>query len=165
LSSIHEVYEIIACNGTIEGAKKNCFKLFFYGQGTSSSTSRFLELPIVCKPYNSSAQMFLSNKPKSSYNKALSFQDSLVAKFPWVEFVIRDNCLVFQVRCMICTFVERKEKYLSLKLNILYIETCQVEKNNYCFYQCFCWGLIYIIRDFMYAKSRGFMLANVLKQF
>ncbi len=62
--------------------KKICFKLLFYGQSTSSSTCRFLELPIVCKPYNSSAQMFLSNKPKRSYNKASSFQDFLVTKFP-----------------------------------------------------------------------------------
>jgi hypothetical protein len=106
----------------------------------------------------------LSNKPKRSYNKALSFQDSLVAKFPWVEFVIGDDCLVSKVGCMICTSVERKEKQLSLKLNILYIETCQVEKNNCYFYQCFCWGLVYINNDFMFAKSRGFMLANALKQ-
>jgi hypothetical protein len=106
----------------------------------------------------------LSNKPKRSYDEALSFQDSLVAKFPWDEFVIWDDCLVSKVRCKLCTSVEKKEKHLSLKMNILYIETCQMEKNNCCFYQCFCWGLVYINRDFMYAKSRGFILANALKQ-
>jgi hypothetical protein len=42
-----------------------------------------------------------------------------LACLPWVEFIIDYNGEVHQVRCMICTSIEGKDKLLSLKLDNL----------------------------------------------
>jgi len=53
---------------------------------------------------------------KRSYDKCLLFQDNYLTKFPWKKLVLGEDSLFLQVRCMICSIVEWKEK-LSLKLN------------------------------------------------
>ncbi len=46
-------------------------------------------------------------------------QDAWTTYLPWVESVVDEKGLVQQVRCKICTYVERKEKSLALKLDSL----------------------------------------------
>ncbi len=47
------------------------------------------------------------------------FQDTWACHFPWVELVIGDDGLVFQVRCTICNKILGKPKLLAPKLDML----------------------------------------------
>ncbi len=38
------------------------------------------------------------------------FQIFWSTKFPWTKSIIRDYCLFYQVKCMVCTPIEEKEK-------------------------------------------------------
>ncbi len=45
------------------------------------------------------------------------------------------------MKCMICSVVERKDKFLSSKLDTLH-KHVGWKKNNYYFYWNYCWGLV-----------------------
>jgi hypothetical protein len=102
-------------------------KLFFHGQGQSNismvslSTSHVPPptLLVVFESSNPSAHELLAKKPKWFYDKFQIFQNSWVAKFPWVESILGEELQVLLVKSMICSIVEGKDKFLSLKLDTL----------------------------------------------
>ncbi len=58
-------------------------------------------------------------KKKKLYEGAKKFQDGSTIQLPWAENVIGDKGLDHQVRCKVCTHVERKEKLLAPKMDSL----------------------------------------------
>ncbi len=47
------------------------------------------------------------------------FQDTWACHFPWVKAIVGEDGLLAQVRCKICSNIERKPKLLALKFNTL----------------------------------------------
>jgi hypothetical protein len=60
----------------------------------------------------------VKKKPKRFYEKTYVFQDTWACHFPSAELVIRDDGLVSQVRCTICSKIFKKPK-LAFKLDML----------------------------------------------
>jgi len=53
------------------------------------------------------------------------FQDVLIICLPWAKLMFDEKGQLHQARCMVCTFVERKEKLLAPKLdNLLKHQGC-----------------------------------------
>jgi hypothetical protein len=83
----------------------------------------------------------LTRKRKKGYElKVRHFQDSQAAKLPWAEVVMGADGRVLQVRCKVCSFVERWEKLLVLKIDSLWkhvgrrkalCDTMKVKKGEY----------------------------------
>jgi transposase len=48
------------------------------------------------------------------------FQDTWVAKLPWVEYVVGVDGKVHQVKCKVCSKIEECDKLLVLKLDSLW---------------------------------------------
>jgi hypothetical protein len=66
-----------------------------------------------------SLEPLAEKKPKRSNGKTLVFYDTWACRFAWVEFIIGDDGLVFQVRSTIYSKILRKPKLLALKLDTL----------------------------------------------
>jgi hypothetical protein len=62
----------------------------------------------------------LARKRKKSYELNRHFQDSWAAKLPWAEAVMGADRRISQVRCKVCTFVERRDKLLVAKIDSLW---------------------------------------------
>jgi len=61
----------------------------------------------------------IPTKKQKLYNSSQKFQDASTTHLPWEKFIVDENELMQQVRCKICTFIERKEKLLAPKLDSL----------------------------------------------
>ncbi len=61
----------------------------------------------------------IPSKKQKLYNSSRKFQDASTTHLPWVESIVDENGLMQQVRCKICTSIERKEKLLGPKLDSL----------------------------------------------
>jgi hypothetical protein len=54
----------------------------------------------------------VEKKWKAQWQVIRNFQNTWVAKFPWVEPVIREDCKLHHLQCRICTNVEHRENLL-----------------------------------------------------
>ncbi len=61
----------------------------------------------------------IPSKEQKLYNSSQKFQDASTTHLPRVESIVDENGLMQQVRCKICTYIERKEKLLAPKLDSL----------------------------------------------
>jgi hypothetical protein len=61
----------------------------------------------------------LERKKNKSYELNKHFQDSWAAKLPWAKIVMGTDMRISQVRCEVCSFVERREKLLVSKIDSL----------------------------------------------
>jgi hypothetical protein len=71
--------------------------------------------PVVALPSHE-----LAKKRKKGYELNRHFQDSWAAKFPWAEAVVDVDGRITQVRCKVCSDVERREKLLVPKIDSLW---------------------------------------------
>ncbi len=53
------------------------------------------------------------------HKSSQKFQDASTTDLPWEKSIVDENGLMQQLRCKICTFIERKEKLLAPKLDSL----------------------------------------------
>jgi hypothetical protein len=63
-------------------------------------------------------------KPKKLGNKLTNFYDTWVMKFPWAQIILKLNGFVLQVKCVIYSIIEKKDKFLSSKLDTLQKHVC-----------------------------------------
>jgi hypothetical protein len=61
----------------------------------------------------------IPTKKQKLYNSSQKFQDASTTHLSWAKSIVDENGLMQQVRCKICTFIERKEKLLAPKLDSL----------------------------------------------
>ncbi len=47
------------------------------------------------------------------------FQDAWAIHLPWAKNVVNESDKVHEVRCKLCTYMERKHNFLQLKLDSL----------------------------------------------
>ncbi len=59
----------------------------------------------------------IPSKKQKLYNSSRKFQDASTIHLQWAESIVDENGLMQQVRCKICTSIERKEKLLAPKLD------------------------------------------------
>jgi hypothetical protein len=94
----------------------------------------------VLDPVLASPSHELARKRKKGYELNRHFQDSWAAKLPWAEAVMGIDGKVSQVRCKVCSFVERREKLLVPKIDSLWkharrrkalCDTMKVKKGEY----------------------------------
>jgi hypothetical protein len=131
----------------------------------SLSTSHVppLIFSVVFESSNLNVHELLTKKPKRSYDKSRIFQDSWAAMFLWEKLVLGEDSQISLVKCMICSVVEGKNKFLSLKLGIL--QKHVGKKKQLLFVLELMLGIGTTIRILHMQKMRGYMVVHVLKQF
>ncbi len=73
---------------------------------------------------SSHANELTFKKPKKLGNKLTNFYDTWVMKFPWAQIILKLNGFVLQIKCVIYSIIERKDKFLSYKLDTLHKHAC-----------------------------------------
>jgi hypothetical protein len=75
---------------------------------------------LILDPVLASPSHELARKRKKGYELNRHFQDSWAAKLPWAEAVVGVDGRIMQVRCKVCSDVERREKLLVPKIDSLW---------------------------------------------
>jgi hypothetical protein len=61
-----------------------------------------------------------TRRRRREYERARVYQDIWAAKLPWAESVLGNDGKVHQVRCLVCTKIDGREKLLAPKLDTLW---------------------------------------------
>jgi hypothetical protein len=71
---------------------------------------------------------------RREYDRSRVFQDIWAAKLPWAKSVLGNDGRVHQVRCLVCTKIEGRDKLLTPKLDSLWKHSWSGEEGRvlYC---------------------------------
>jgi hypothetical protein len=97
------------------------FSSFISNYSSNPSNANHIEdVPMSFNESSPSAEDDKPNQPKvgikkRNYDVTRKFQETWLAKFPWVKLFVRENGTLHIVKCKVCIEVKRKKKILAAK--------------------------------------------------
>jgi hypothetical protein len=98
----------------------------FFSTGTPQRPAEEVEVaPTDANPDGAEASSTAAmreevRRKRREYERSRVFQDIWVAKLPWAESILGADGKVHQVRCLVCTKIEGRDKLLAPKLDTLW---------------------------------------------